>query len=309
MKLHPAPRAPFHLEATVRVLQRRPANRVEKWHHGHYRRLFATDAGLVLVDVDNAGTIAKPNLDWRVLAGAPDDATVDWLDRTISRTLGVDIDPAPLARLTQSEAALTANARALTGMRPPRFAGWFEAFGNVIPFQQVSLEAGIAIVGRFIERFGESLAFDEQRYFTFPDPARVAEARVEALRDCGLSRTKADALMTLADAIASGALSREHIEGLATAEALAALCEWRGIGPWSAGLALLRGLGRLDVFPPGDAGAQKGLARLLQLDQTGESLDEVAGLFGRFRGYLYFQSLAANLLEKGLIHPAPETAA
>jgi DNA-3-methyladenine glycosylase II len=306
MKLHPAPRAPFHLEATVRVLQRRPDNRVEKWQDGRYRRLFATDAGLVLVEANNAGTIAAPEIRWRVLAGQPDEATVTRLDRALGRVLGLDIDPAPLERQARAEAPLKANARALAGMRPPRFADWYEAFGNVIPFQQVSLEAGIAIVGRFIERFGESLALDEQRYFTFPAPARVAEAKVETLRECGLSRTKANALVAIASAIASGELSRERIASLSTADALAKLRELRGIGPWSAGLALLRGLGRLDVFPPGDAGAQKGLARLLRLDETGESLGEVAERFGRYRGYLYFQSLGANLLGKGLIHPARE---
>jgi len=30
---------------------------------------------------------------------------------------------------------------ALRGMRPPRFVGLFEAFANVMPFQQLSLDA------------------------------------------------------------------------------------------------------------------------------------------------------------------------
>ena len=44
-----------------------------------------------------------------------------------------------------------------------------------------------------------------------------------------------------------------------------ALMELPGIGPWSAALVLLRGFGRLDVFPPGDVGAARGLGPLLQL--------------------------------------------
>ena len=32
--------APFHLEATVRVLQRRPANRVDVWDRNRYRRFW-----------------------------------------------------------------------------------------------------------------------------------------------------------------------------------------------------------------------------------------------------------------------------
>jgi hypothetical protein len=36
-----------------------------------------------------------------------------------------------------------------------------------------------------------------------------------------------------------------------------------GIGPWTAGVILLRGFGWLDVFPPGDVGARRTLAHLL----------------------------------------------
>src|SRR5262249_11966326 len=44
-------RAPFHFEATVRVLQRRPANRVEAWEQGRYLRVLSSADGLALVEV------------------------------------------------------------------------------------------------------------------------------------------------------------------------------------------------------------------------------------------------------------------
>ena len=50
-------RAPFHLEATVRVLQRRPGNLVDVWSDDRYLRVFQTDDDLVLVEVANRGTI------------------------------------------------------------------------------------------------------------------------------------------------------------------------------------------------------------------------------------------------------------
>ena len=46
-------RAPFHLDATVRVLQRRPANLVEAWEQGRYRRVLRTSKDLALVEVEN----------------------------------------------------------------------------------------------------------------------------------------------------------------------------------------------------------------------------------------------------------------
>src|SRR5581483_10040261 len=38
-------RAPFHLEATVRVLQRRPTNPVDVWEDGRYLRVLPTPQG------------------------------------------------------------------------------------------------------------------------------------------------------------------------------------------------------------------------------------------------------------------------
>jgi hypothetical protein len=66
---------------------------------------------------------------------------------------------------------------------------------------------------------------------------------------------------------------------------------------------LLRGFGRLDVFPPGDVGAARGLAPLLQLNQR-MSIDRAVERFGDRRGYLYFCGLGASLLARGLIRPA-----
>jgi DNA-3-methyladenine glycosylase II len=77
-----------------------------------------------------------------------------------------------------------------------------------------------------------------------------------------------------------------------------------GIGPWSASVILLRGLGRLDVFPPGDVGAVRGLTRLMGLPD-GPSLDRIVERFGDRKGYLYFFSLGKALLVKGLVHAAP----
>jgi DNA-3-methyladenine glycosylase II len=84
--------------------------------------------------------------------------------------------------------------------------------------------------------------------------------------------------------------------------------ELPGIGPWSAALVLLRGFGRLEVFPPGDSGAQRGLNALLRL-RTPESLARVVDRFGEYRGYLYFCGLGGSLLAKGLIHAAPRPVA
>lgn len=299
-----ATRAPFHLEATVRVLQRRATNLIDVWEHERYRRVLATADGLALVEVTNHRTIDDPDVRCMVLRGELSAATRATLGQTVRKMLGLDLDPETLGGLAETQPRLRPTALALRGMRPPRFAELFEAFANVVPFQQVSLDAGVAIVGRLVERFGESLEHDGRRFHAFPTAQVVAEARVATLRECGLSLRKAETLRQIASAVEAGEITDEKLSRMSSQEAMRSLAELKGIGPWSASLVLLRGLGRLDVFPPGDVGAARGLSRLMRLE-PGPSLDRVVERFGDRRGYLYFCSLGGSLLAKGLIHAAP----
>ncbi|HSC05399.1 MAG TPA: DUF488 family protein [Steroidobacteraceae bacterium] len=297
--------APFHLEATVRVLQRRPANPVEIWEEGRWLHAFRTTEGLVLAGVNNAGSIDAPDLHLSILAGAPSVDARRSLQQTVRTMLGLDVDPVPLQAAADRVLSLRSTARALRGMRPPRFGGLFDVFANVLPFQQLSLDAGTAIVGRLIARFGEHVSLGNRRFTAFPTASSVAGARLPALLSCGLSRSKAEALRSLARAIHGGELTEETIAQLSTRDALRMLMTLPGIGPWSAALVLLRGFGRLEVFPPGDSGATRGLNALLRL-RTPTALGRVVERFGECRGYLYFCGLGASLLARGLIHAAPE---
>jgi 3-methyladenine DNA glycosylase/8-oxoguanine DNA glycosylase len=316
--------APFHLEATVRMLQRRATNPVHRWEEdgGCYRVVLpvpsgsngGANSGLALVEVHETGSVDAPGPELSVMAVEPassvdPSAAAAALGPVVHRMLGLDVDPAPLPRVGALSRGLAPTVTALRGMRPPRFPTLFETFASVVPFQQVSLESGVAIVTRLVERFGRVLTHQESRHHAFPAAADLADVRADALRAAGLSAAKADALRQLARAIAGGELTLEELESLDTAAALERLRELPRIGPWSAALVLLRGLGRLDVFPPGDVGANRSLAGLLGARGRGDPatrLQRLVARAGPARGYLYFCALGSVLLERGLIHAAPE---
>jgi DNA-3-methyladenine glycosylase II len=172
-----------------------------------------------------------------------------------------------------------------------------------VPFQQLSLDAGVAIVGRLVERFGKQLEHAGRVYTAFPTSRAVAHACVRTLKKCGLSDTKAQTLHYLAKSVESGELTVNAIAAMRTQAALKTLIQFPGIGPWSASVVLLRGFGRIEVFPPGDVGAVRSLTKLLHLD-TPAKLEEIVRRFGDYRGYLYFFGLGESLLRKGLIHSA-----
>ena len=139
-------RAPLHLEATVRALQRRPSHPVERWDGARYRRALRTPDGLALVEVDNAGSVDAPDVRCAIVHGPRSVRARDAIVRTLRTRLGLDVDPAPLERLTGAEPRLAELAAALRGMRPPRFDDLFEACASVVPFQQVSLAAGVTVL-------------------------------------------------------------------------------------------------------------------------------------------------------------------
>jgi len=91
----------------------------------------------------------------------------------------------------------------------------------------------------------------------------VAQFRPEKCRAAGFSHQKVRALLDLAGAIARRDLDLEAFAGESDRVVRQRLLELRGVGRWTAEYVLLRGLGRLHIFPGDDVGAQKRLVRWL----------------------------------------------
>ena len=147
-----------------------------------------------------------------------------------------------------------------------------------------SLAAGMTRLGHLAERFGPRTA-DGTRVGP-PEPGLVARAPLSALRQAGLSAHRAAQLRDLAR------LPLERLEheltALPDAQARARLLELPGIGPWTADYVLLRGLGRLDVFPAGDVGATRTLGGILGRVLDPPAAVRFAARFAPLRGMVYF---------------------
>jgi DNA-3-methyladenine glycosylase II len=296
--------APFHLEATVRLLQRLPENRVDRWDGRRWTRVLPAAGDLYLISVENLATTTRPRVDLSFEDARPGRAAVRELVSTVRRVLGLDRDPRPFARVAERLAGARELLRPLAGMRPPTYPTLVEAFANTVAFQQLSLAAGTAIVGRLADRFGPELSIGGERRLAFPDAHVLASASLPALRATGLSRAKALTLRGAARAIDAGDLTREALDRLSTDDLTRALEALPGIGPWSARLLALRGLGRLDAFPLGDVGVARGLAPRLLWAKGPRGHETLAAELGEARGYLYFAALALRLVERGVLEPA-----
>jgi DNA-3-methyladenine glycosylase II len=291
-------RAPFDLTLTVSALRRLPHAALYPLVGEEWRLVAELPSGRRLLAVrplvvgDAASPLACVALDGE-LSGA--DAAV--ASTLVARMLDVQRDLAPLHALVADDATLAPLARRLAGMKPPRFASLWEAFCQIVPFQQVSLGAAIATLNRFVVALGPECVADGRRYWGAPTPHRVLAASVDDLRGCGLSAAKAQTLRVLAEQALAGELEASDLETLPDDAAIARLTRLPGIGRWSAQVALLRGLGRLTVFPAGDSGAARGLRDLFpQHEQPDAAALALLERLGPWRGYLYFMLLGRRLL-------------
>jgi DNA-3-methyladenine glycosylase II len=215
----------------------------------------------------------------------------------LRRMLGVDRDLTPFYGAARRIPWLRPLLKLGRGVRPPRYPTLWEACVKVVLFQQISLQAASTITRRLVEALGTALESEGVSLYTFPSAERVLGVSDAELRSFGISPSKAATLRRVGEAIGSGSLSEEVLEGLPSPEAARVLDGIKGIGPWSATVILLRGLGRLDVFPMNDTS----VAHNLELVGAGSRID-VAKLMeqlGEQRGMLYYYLLLARLESAG----------
>ncbi|HVK76391.1 MAG TPA: hypothetical protein VM734_23865 [Kofleriaceae bacterium] len=293
--LHPRP--PFRLDLTAWALRRRANNELDRWNGRAYARTIVVDDRAVDLEVTAAGSPSRPAL--RVVArGATGPAVRRAATEVLTRALGLQIDLAGFYRMARGDPRLAPLAARFRGLKPPRFPTVFEAVVNGIACQQLSLTVGILLLDRLSRLCGPRSASGAH---AFPRPKDLAALRPAKLRAIGFNHNKARALLELACTVEDGfdldALA--ELDSDAVVERLVAL---RGIGRWTAEYVLLRGLGRLTVFPGDDVGARTNLARWMTLRRPLD-YDRVRRLARRWQpypGFLYFHLLLQGLEEAGM---------
>lgn len=293
---------PFDLERTVAALRRRPSSLVEIFEDGEYRRMLTLEGQQRLLAVRMSGDAAVRvrSLSGPLTARERQEAAV-----ALDRILGLSFDLAPIQRAVNAEERVARIMAQVPGMKPPRFDSLWTTLLCVVPFQQVSLDAGMAVLNRLVHALGPTCEYAGHSYYAFPAADQFADADPESLRRCGLSQAKVRTLVGAAERIASGELNERDIERLDDASAIRLLTQLPGIGPWSAHIILLRGFRRLSIFPEGDSGASGTLVKLFELDAPAAEARSraIATALGPWKGYLYFLLLAWRLLQAGVLTP------
>lgn len=301
------PVPPFRLDLSVWVLRRRPENAVDRWDGQTYRRVLAVDGHPFEVAAEQVDDVDAPRVRVTVSGRKVSTNTKAYIARVLERLLGTHTDLRSFYRLAARDKKLGPLARSFRGAKPSRFATVFEALINAIACQQLSLSLGIQLLNRLAETFGLAMSINGVRAYAFPRPQDLAGLKLEDIRRLGLNRQKGRAMIELSTAMVEGQLNLESLEDRPDDEAVELLCGLRGVGRWTAEYVLLRGLGRLHVFPGDDVGTRNLLQRWLRLRKPldYQGVHRVLAPWHPHAGLVYFHLLMALLDEKGYVTGTP----
>lgn len=300
-------RPPFRLDLTVWALRRRPDNAVDRWDGRVYRRVLVLEGGPLDVAVTQIAPTDHAQLQVTATGAGLRLSAAPRLTAILESMLGLQVDLEPFYGLAATDVRLSALAERFRGLKPPRFPTPFEALVNAVACQQITLTFGIRLLNRLAETYGP-VAYEgdgDGQAPAFPRPCDLATADLDALRRLRFSRQKARALLELAQAVTAGRLDLDALAALDDATVVNRLCELRGVGRWSAEYVLLRGLGRLGVFPGDDVGARNNLRRWLglpgPLDYAG--VHDTLGRWRPYAGLVYLHLLVDRLAAAGHVLP------
>lgn len=294
------PKPPFRLDLTAWALRRRARNVVDQWDGTTYRRVLVIDNTPLEIAVRQTGSKDNPELITAV-TGASGPIARTRVPQLLKQMLGLEIDLVPFYVLARHDRRLAPLVEEFRGLKPPRFPSVFEALVNAVACQQLSLTVGIELLNRMARECAPVIPSGEASQPSFPTPENMAHLNAHRLRHLGFSYGKARSLLELSRGILKGKIHLEGLDLIDNNGAVKRLMELHGVGRWTAEYALLRGLGRINVFPGDDVGARNRLARWLgragPLDYEG--VRRAVRRWRPYAGLVYFHLLLAGLTQSG----------
>lgn len=255
------PTPPYSFTLTVHRFVRFKDEIVDRVTPHRYQRLLSVAGKLTLATVTDEGTITKPLLRVELEGKGKVDLDRPEFTAQLRHILCTDLDLKPFYRLAKSDELLASIAPQFRGLKLVQSPTVFEALVVAVLAQQVNLTFAYSIKRELVETFGETWRTNGETHYAFPAPERFAAQKEEDLLRFRLSRAKAGTLVRLGQAFASGAVQETALRDYSDDEVIAQLTQIKGIGRWSADIALMRGLARFDAFPGGDLGVVKYVAQ------------------------------------------------
>ena len=267
-------RTPFAYEGVFGHLAATVVPGCEEVRDGAYRRTLRLPSGSGIVGL----TPAPDHV--RCLLVLDDFRDVSAAIARCRRLLDLDADPEAVVETLGSDADLHALVAKAPGQRIPRTVDEPELALRVVLGQQISIKAARKHVSRIVAAYGQPLT-DSAGGLTHVFPTIEELANVEPAQ-LAFPTARQRCVVALIDALANGRVVLDTgCDWDRAREQLAAL---PGIGPWTAEVIAMRGLGDPDAFPATDLGVRLA-ARQLGLPEDRRALTERSARWRPWRSY------------------------
>jgi DNA-3-methyladenine glycosylase II len=202
----------------------------------------------------------------------------------------LETDLKPFYAMARKDDLLKALVKKYYGYRIIGQPDLFESLVWAVLGQQINLQFAYTLKQRFVEQFGKKIIFNEQSYHLFPQAHTVALLNDDHLLPLQFSRQKSKYVVLIAEAFASGDVSKEKLSSLPFDEAKEKLMNIKGVGNWTANYALMKTFRYPNAFPLEDAGVHNAIKNLKGL-KAKPTLAQVKGIFKKYKGWEAYATL------------------
>ena len=252
MSLRLPVRTPFAYEGVFGHLAATALPGVEEVREGSYRRTLRLPHGSGIVGLTPHPDHVQCRLsveDFRDLPAAI---------ARCRRLLDLDADPEAIVDALGAEEALATVVSKAPGQRIPRTVDEHELALRVVLGQQVSTAAARTHAARLAGAYGRPID-DPGGSLTHVFPAATDLTDIDP-QHLALPKARQRTILAMIEAMNAGALTLDP--GCDWDRARAALLALPGVGPWTAEMIAMRGLGDPDAFPVTDLGVAAAARRL-----------------------------------------------
>jgi DNA-3-methyladenine glycosylase II len=276
----------FSYPMNFQFLERSPRELLHRIENGSVIKVLRIDDEKVLFRIKPG----KQKLILEFLNGEPSKEAKEFVKKYVMEWFDLETDLKPFYAMASSDRLLKDLIPKYYGYRIIGQPDLFESLVWAVLGQQINLQFAYTLKQRFVEQYGERLFWKEQSYFLFPEAKLVAGLNNEHLLPLQFSRQKSLYTIIIADAFASGEVSKEKLRGLSLTEAKEHLMKIKGVGNWTANYALMKTFRYPDAFPLEDAGLHNAIKNLKKMDRK-PTPEEVKQLFKKYKGWEAYATL------------------
>ena len=276
----------FSFALNLEFLQRSPKEILHRVTETHVTKLLKVDDEFVLFRV----SFNKSKLQLDFLKEPPSERALLVTSDFVREWFDLDTDLKPFYKMASEDKLLRDLATEYHGYRIVALPDLFESLVWAVMGQQINVQFAYTIKQRFVELYGSKVEFEGETYYLFPTPDQVTQLKPEELLPLQFSRQKALYTILIAQAFATGTVSKEKLSGMSLAEAKEELIKIKGVGNWTANYALMKTFRYPDAFPLEDVAIHNAIKKLKKM-KAKPTLDQVRRIFKKYKGWEAYATL------------------